>query len=278
MPPMTDTIWFRNGQRELAPPSYDIEQPFARWGDGFFDTQRLRFGRPIGAEHHLRRLIESATATHTVVEPGLIHSTIALACDAARALPDASLRTIVAHTRDGVDVVCALAPWTPPPGSVFTAGRIVLLSDIPHPGLGFLGKSLSYQYLKVALRGAKHAGADDALLCQQDEVIESTSASLAWSDGTHWYRADLDGRGLRSTTADALATAGWSWRARVPTRAELLDAREIALLSGLHLAVGVRSIADCADPGRLLWQSDCPDLSASAMRRTLLDEPVSTAP
>lgn len=274
---MTDAIWFRNGRHQAVPPSYDMDHPFTRWGDGFYDTQRLRFGRGIGADHHARRLIECAHATHTVVDPALIHATIELACEAARTLPEASLRTVVAHTRAGVDVVCVLSPWDPPPPAVFEQGRSVLLSDVPHPGLGFLGKSLSYQYLKVALRAAQQAGAEDALLGQWQEVIESTSAALAWSDGEAWYRADLDGRGLRSTTADALAARGWSWVARVPTRAELLQARDIVLLSGLHLAIGVRSIADAADPACPLWRSDRPDRGARSMRSALLDGPGSAA-
>jgi branched-subunit amino acid aminotransferase/4-amino-4-deoxychorismate lyase len=274
---MSEAIWFKNGERLQSAPLYDMDHPFARWGDGNYDTQRLLRGRGIGAEHHARRLIESATATHTAVNPDTIEATIAAATLASAALDDAALRTIIAHTRIGVDVVCVLTPWSPPADEYFAHGRSAILSDIPHPGLGFLGKSLSYQYLKVAFRGATMAGADDALLCQGENVIESSSAALAWSDGRDWFRADTDGRGLRSTTADALAECGWAWTARVPTRSELLAAEEIVLLSGLHLAVGLRTLALHDSPYDVVWTCDAPDRSAATMRRRLLDSLAGTS-
>jgi branched-chain amino acid aminotransferase len=261
--------WFVNGAAVEDAPTLTLHDPAARWGDGVYDTQRVHRGRPLNDDLHLQRLLANARAFEVEVDEELVARTVAMALQAAAGFADAAVRSTVAVMHDGPPMIaCLVTPWTEPTAADYARGIRMITSSVPHPATGAFGKTLSYGLFRIAARQAAQQAADDAWLCRDGVVVESTSAAVLWSEGDRWYRGDCTGAALRSTTLDALQRRGHEFTAADARLERLLSADQILLASGLQL---VRGVAVWQHDESRRWQCTEPDAAASQMRAALLE-------
>ncbi len=110
-------------------------------------------------------------------------------------------------------------------------------------------KTVSYALQATALKEAKQAGADDALLLNEAErIAEVTSANIFWVRKGHVYTPGLDEGCLDGVTRRKVIAAckrlNISIIEKRGTLCDLQTADEIFISSSLKLVVGVRSIRD----------------------------------
>jgi branched-subunit amino acid aminotransferase/4-amino-4-deoxychorismate lyase len=185
-------------------------------------------------------------------------------CSHVSAWPSARVRTAIGFvTLSSTTCIVSADPYTPPTPQAYANGISLHVSDVPHPGLGHLGKSLSYQYFRIAARQASAAGKDDALLLRDGMVRETTTAALVWLQGGIWYHVADETGVLPSTTRQGLERRGWAFTpTATATLADVQAADAVVTLSGLQIATGVSAL------GGRAWAQ--PDEWPVRMRRALL--------
>ncbi|MFM1865710.1 MAG: Amino-transferase class, partial [Pseudomonadota bacterium] len=136
----------------LSDPSLSLhpESPSLRSGEGWFETVRVHAGRALRIDAHLRRLIDHALGEaddRTRLE-ALLARAMAPSWSAIRAQECACLRLTLlpaVEPHQSPQVLVALSPYEAP-SRLYQEGARVITSKIRHPGLGILGKSLSYHW------------------------------------------------------------------------------------------------------------------------------------
>lgn len=271
-----DDRWLSAGEPALAPSSDVITA-----GAGWFETLRIERGRPMFESAHLHRL-ESAIARAYGSGAGPVEALRAgraarrcLATMSAQFRPSASgrLRLLLARddARDSADFGGwqALGEWSDyhPPAVALERGIEVVVASFPHPGLGFLGKSVSYHWSLAARQEARARGADEALLVRDGQVLEAASGALAWCESGRWF-VHQSSAVLPSVTVEALRRAGVVLECATLPLARLDPASNdrldgLIVISALRLALSVR----CCE-GTLLADSTS---TASTWRCALLD-------
>jgi branched-subunit amino acid aminotransferase/4-amino-4-deoxychorismate lyase len=230
------------------------ESPLLQAGEGWFETLRVQAGVALGLEAHLARLRGSARAGG--IEPQALDAALdralsavsqsLLNCDCAR------LR-IALWPSDAVGspprVLVSLGPY-PIPSEAYRYGLSAITSTLKHPGLGALGKSLSYHWSRRARLEARALGADEALLANDQGLIEASTASLVWSEGGQWYSTSGEGGSLASVTVGRLRLAGLSIAPRAYVAPDVVRAEGLMLVSALRLVVSVRFLDGHALPDR----------------------------
>jgi|JI10StandDraft_1071094.scaffolds.fasta_scaffold42916_3 branched-chain amino acid aminotransferase len=155
------------------------------WGDHAFEIVRAAGGRPCDGDAHLDRLAASLALLRM---PALDRATCARALAATLAaadLADASARIVVTRgDQPGLApradarprLVIVVEPLAPAP----TSAGVRLHTLAGHRGGLVPAEAKTGNYLGsvLALAAAGDAGADDALLCDGDRVLETATASL----------------------------------------------------------------------------------------------------
>lgn len=266
-PPLTmSTLWFVDGVPSSAVPRLDVDSPWARWGDGMYDTLRIEHGVAVDMDLHLDRLLRScATSAMPAPSREWLRAHLLVVCEHAARWPSARVRTAVGFVTSATTTCIVSAdPYTPPTPDAYARGISLHISDVPHPGLGQLGKSLSYQYFRIAARQAALAGKDDALLLRDGFIRETTTAAIVWLQGGTWYHVADEAGVLPSTTRQGLERRGWAFTpTAIATLIDVQAADTVVTLSGLQIATGVSAL------GQRTWTQ--PDEWAARMRAALLE-------
>ena len=160
---------------------------FAR-GDGAFETIGVWDGVPFAVEAHLARLAASLEAIGLPPAPlDLLREEAAALCDGLR--DDAMLRIYLTASgtrlltldhqpvRPGaVELVPQPAPWIRPVGEYGPAGA----------------KTMSYMPNMAAVRAARQAGGDDALLVSAEGfILEGPTFAVCWRYGERLHAPDV---------------------------------------------------------------------------------------
>lgn len=241
--------------------------PLALWGEGTFDTFRVAEGRILFQAQHQDRL-SSACATLWGPRPDLdasVNMAWAFLVARASAFPNGRGRVLVAPSnaeRTRFDVFAEIGSFVPLSRDAYTEGVSLGFSELSHPGFGAWGKSTSALWSRMAAEEARERGVDELILCREEIVVESAWAALLWSERGEWRTPAPSLKALPSTTLAALRASGLEVDDVVATRERLTYADAIVLLSGVRLAMGVRSLDD--------RQFTHPDRAAAPLRELLM--------
>ena len=165
-------------------------------GDGVFEVVRLYDGRPFGLEPHLDRMARSAAAIRLPFDVEVVRADVAaILAQAERA--DGCLRLVVTRGGRRIGLV---EPLKPLPDTI-------ALATITYSPTRLLDgvKSLSYGANMLAIRLAKEAGADEALLVSpHGRVLEGPTTSFVYGLAGRLYTPPLSDRILDSITRRVL--------------------------------------------------------------------------
>lgn len=155
----------------------------------------------------------------------------------------------------------AVEPLEIPP-AIHRDGVVLREVSVPHPGLGGWGKSVSWQWGRVAQREARAAGADAGLLLRPDgEVAEAASAAVLWREAGVWRTCRPQSGALASTAVQGLVDAGVEVQGTRATLSRLAEAEAVCLASALRLVVPVRCLV-ARDGRELARWSETPGRAA----------------
>lgn len=132
-----------------------------------------------------------------------------------------------------------------PPRSLYKSGVRLCIASFAHPRLGFIGKSASYHWSRIARREAERAEVDDVLLCAPltdtdyslQRIIESSSAAVLWLRDGHWFY-DPHAGAVHSCTLESLQISNIGQLMRT----DLQKCEGLLLVSALKLVVPVREV------------------------------------
>lgn len=255
--------------RALSGPSLTLhpESPSLRSGEGWFETVRVHAGRALRLEAHLHRLIDSALVwgDDRARLVGLLERAMTPVWSAITAQECACLRFTLlpaVETHQSPQVLVALSSYEEP-SRLYQQGARVITSKIRHPGLGILGKSLSYHWSTFARREAAQVGADEALLGDEHGLLEASTASLLWLENGHWCSTSGQQGTLRSVTIEALRQSGLTIESRRSMASQKVQTEGLLLVSALRLVVAVTTLDGVSLPD----QVHC----AQRLRERLLD-------
>lgn len=203
----------------------------AKRGAWFFERHRDRMAEAAerrGLELPERRLFRRAT-DHVLSELGPWDAVVRWYLIAT----DAEGRT---------ELLVEADRYESPPSSWYDSGLSLGHSTIPHPGLGSLGKSISWGWARAAARHALRRGDHDDVLCRDNKVVETARAAIVCRADGIWYTPDPKLGGLPSVTRAVLSNVGWGFRSCRFSLTEFAAADAVICLSSLRLAVAVRSL------------------------------------
>jgi branched-subunit amino acid aminotransferase/4-amino-4-deoxychorismate lyase len=220
-------------------------------GDGLFETVRLWRGRPFRLDRHIARLERGAELVGIPI-PGELRSKVAKEIAGARDM-DAVLRiTLTRGSGAGLAppgrprsrLVVAIRPLAPKPHQAQRGLRTVIRGRVDERSLVATLKTLGYLERIQALRLARGAGVDDALLRNSEgRVIEGSSSNLFALRG-ETLLAPGPGQGAlpgitRSVILEVAERLGLQVEERAPRREDLVRAAEAMLSSTLRGIVPV---------------------------------------
>ena len=241
-------FWIDGQWREAADAQISVLDHGLLYGDGIFEGIRAYGGRPFYLDAHLDRLEASAQALRLC--PNLSRQALAAACQQmASRLGDGYLRLIVTRGDGNLGIDPASCPSArtiliggpiavAAPG-VHERGARVITSSVrrtPRDVLDGRIKSLNYLPSVLARLEARAAGADEALMLNEEGWVAEGSADnvLCVRDGVLMTPSTQDG-GLDGITRRVLLRlAGTLGIAVRETRLSLFDLRTASevLLSG----------------------------------------------
>ncbi len=208
-------------------------------GDGVFEGLRLYGRRPRTPEAHLERLAKSAATVGLEADLDELRAELADFCQST-ASEDCGVRLMV--TRGG-QRIWREEPLPVPPATGLT------LRPTPHRVTPLLigAKTLSYAANMQAMRLAKAAGCNDALLVRADDdvVLEGPTTSFAWIERGVLMFPPLD-VGILDSLTRRIAVEALETGERTATLGELASAEGAFLLSTLLEAAPVAEIAGVA--------------------------------
>ena len=241
----------------LSDPSLSLhpESPSLRSGEGWFETVRVHAGRALRVEAHLHRLINSALmwGDDRARLEGLLERAMTPVWSAIAAQECACLRLTLlpaVERHQWPQVLVALSPYEEP-SRLYRQGARVITSKIRHPGLGILGKSLSYHWSTFARREAAAVGADEVLLGDEHGLLEASTASLLWSENGRWCSTSGQQGCLPSVTIEGLRQSGLTIEPRGSVTSQKLQAEGLLLVGALRLVVAVSTLDGAVLPDRV---------------------------
>ena len=236
------------GRKSTADSSYPIPSGL-RLGDGVYETLRTYGGRPFLLGEHVDRMLAGARALEL---PGIpsrskisTSVTAAVRKDRTGANRELVLRIILCSAEAGTELLVLADPLTPTPTRSYSAGMKATIArgigiptlDLQKTGPGRL-KWLSHGPNALALRRARKAGFDEALLCDaKARLVEGSRSNLfAVVSGTLLAPGPesgaLDGV-TRSVVLESARGRGLHVEERAVTLQELARASEAFLTSSL---------------------------------------------
>jgi len=185
------------------------DEGFSR-GRAAFETLRVYGGRPFRLEQHLQRLGGSVERLgYPAPDPAELEVLAGLALDES-GLADAALRLFHTPGPEGASPV-SVAVVAPLPASLEETrarGQRLVTLAFPRRTAPWLlpgTKSVSYATHVAAETEAKHRGADDAVLVDDDGIVlEGTVTNLWWREGSMLLTPSLDLGILAGETRAAL--------------------------------------------------------------------------
>jgi branched-subunit amino acid aminotransferase/4-amino-4-deoxychorismate lyase len=214
-----------------------------RSGLGVFETLRAHGTTMLAAHHHLERLELGAQRLGIVCERSAVQRALDATLAAPRAVHEVVVRiTLTAGAIDASSqwppapsgqptLIVTLHPAPPlplPPAHAVTTGARRWPADI---------KSTSYVASVLATREARAAGADIAVMCDGDDLLETAEGNLfAIVDGTLVTPAD-DGRLLAGVTRRLVLEA--AAELTVPVRADGLARQDASRAEALAVSSSV---------------------------------------
>lgn len=244
-----------------------------RSGWGVFETLRAHGTATTAVERHLARLADGAGRLGIAVDVGRVRVALEATLAAPRDVHEVAARvTLTAGPVDTTTwpslplgaptLAVTLHPAPPlprPPARAVTVTARRWPADV---------KSTSYVASILATREAQASGADTAVLCDGEELLETAEGNLlAIVDGV-LVTPDADGRLLAGVTRDLTLEA--ATRLGVPVRtgplrhADLMTAEVVIVSSAVN---GLRSVAQL--DGRALLGTDATHGTLGALRDAL---------
>jgi len=245
-----DGRWLSPGE-----PAFASSSSLVSSGEGWFETLRVESGRPMFLRQHLERLSGSVSQFHGTDQAKCALRAAERGLDAMSSTlseyPTGRLRLIVARDLARVDHDTggwqALGEWSEHRSSAASLeyGLDVIIASSAHPGLGSLGKSVSYHWSLVARQEALARGASEALLVRDGQIMEGATGAIAWRSKGRWFVHESSDV-LKSVTLDALRRAGLPLESgSLPVSALDPDSpgrvEGLMLISALRLAMAIRS-------------------------------------
>ncbi len=249
------------------------------YGDGLFETIRVRNGKCVRLDRHLARLAAGARVLEIegIPDKTNLERAVAAVLDANR-MQDARVRlTVTRGVSTGPGLSAGMAG---PPTIVITASDLpsaepeparVIVSSIRRDEFSPLSSIKSLNYLPgiLALREARRAGADDAILLNTaGNVAEGTVGNLFLVKDERLITPSLDQGVLPGTVRAVVIERAPGLGLQVEERAvepeEVVRADEVFFTSAIQLVRAVREL-DCGRIG----EGEYP--IAGRMRRALLD-------
>lgn len=243
---VTDWVLHDGVLRRRAEARLPIDERGYLYGEGLLETLPVRDGVPVDLARHRARLAASAATlglpeppTTDTLDAGIAQLLGALGAD------DGVVRVTWSAGSGGGPVDLPPGPptlllgWRPPP----VAGRPRLLPVRFRPGELAAHKTLDRWPYLLARRRAIAAGADDALLVDQDDrLLESSLANVALRVGDDVLTPPADGRILPGIGRARMLEAGA--HARVLTLREAHAADAVLLVSAVRGRVEIAALAD----------------------------------
>ena len=237
---MSHVVWLDGALVDPATAALPITDPGVRWGDGLFETMRAENGQVAMLDRHLARL--SASITALALDPIPTGADIRTAVNAVVAhLDDTPHRVRITVTTHPTLLVEA-TPYEP--GDPDAGVAVVALPGARWPGAEICEhKTLSYAGHRLAHRRAVAAGADHALLIDDEGRLgESDAANVFIVTGDTLVTPPVEGilGGVtRDLLLEAAAAEGIPVEVRHITEPEWRGADEMLLSNGL---AGVTSV------------------------------------
>lgn len=245
---MTRRLWINGVPCTAGAAAVDPASPLGAWGEGFFETARVYSGTILALPQHVARMQRSLEAYYKDgFDQRMFRQVWSVAQQSADHAQNARLRIVATPTSPSaceLRYITTMSDWSPPDESEYRGGVRIDFTELPHPRLGSLGKSTSYHWARLGRHEARRRSIDDVVFFSGETVIETTTASILCFDGTGWSTPDANSGCLDSTTLRAFAAQGLNVRRTSVTRDQLEDARAIALVSSLRLAVGVSRLGN----------------------------------
>jgi branched-chain amino acid aminotransferase len=230
------------------------------YGDGIFEGMRVYSGRVFRRSDHLRRLAVSAKAIGLVFPDDVDLEAVIDDTVAAFGKDDAYIRLLVTRGEGPLSVdptkctrsrvICIIGEVSLYPAEKLEAGVDVVTVSLRRPRPDVLEprvKSLNYLNNALAILEARRAGADEALLLNEDGCVAEASGANVFTvrDGVVATPPTTDGalEGVtRRTLLEVCARDGFPAEERRMTRIDLLAADEVFLVGTGARMVPVRTL------------------------------------
>jgi len=260
--------WLGDGPADIASLDVSTLDAGLRSGWGVFETLRAHGTRTLGGHHHVRRLQLGAQALGIPCDRRAVEHALEATLAAPRAVAEVVVRiTLTAGALDPASdwpsapsgrpmLIVTLHPAPPlplPAAHAVTTGARRWPADV---------KSTSYVASVLATREARARGAEIAVLCDGDDLLETAEGNLfAVVDGTLCTPAD-DGRLLAGVTRRLVLEAAAALA--VPVRTDGLRRQDAARAESLAVSssvAGLRTVLtlDGRPTLRAQQQRDDPD-------------------
>jgi branched-chain amino acid aminotransferase len=232
-------VWLDGALVAPGAAALSIDDPAVRWGEGLFETMRAEGGRVALLERHLDRVEASAAELRMAPMPGRerMRAAVAEALAASGARP-ARVR-LTATPRPTLLVEVSPEPPAPAEPAAVTA---VSVRGAWWPGNRIAEhKTLSYAGHRAAQRAAEAAGADHALLLDDDGRLGEAAIANAFV-ATAAGPATAPARGLLAGVTRAIAIEAVGAREEALDEAAWRGASEIVLTNAVTGAVAVVAV------------------------------------
>ena len=243
---------FRRQERAVIP----IDDPGFLFGDGVFETALLHEGGFLRLRQHLERFAASAALMRIPAPPLDNVDAIIRAVVQHNQLRDANIRITLTRGTDAPLLLVTARPIDQMRLQKARAGWHIVTARTRRPAVTAIPaqlKALGRTYALLARHEAAEAGADDALLLNdEDHVCEGPTWNIFWRSGQTLFTPALDAGVLagvtRSLILELAPEAGLAVREGLFLRDELDGADEIFASMTSAGVVPIRSIDGRALP------------------------------